>query len=141
MGGGEDALVGRNSGGWQKRQGFFLASSFVYLQAGVFIFTFITGVNSFGQQEAAELVFGVDGVLDFHQVGGHAEGIVLQVPPALLTTTGDSSSKQPDSNCTNLKSARLCDLTLFQLTTRGRYCPASILCRFVSCFYSSQSNI
>lgn len=94
----------------------------VFLQ--VFLFTIIAGVNPFGQQEAAELVFSVDGVLDFHQVGGHAEGIILQVPLALLTTTGNSSEKQPDSNGTNLKLARWCDLTLFQLTTRGRYCPS-----------------
>lgn len=62
---------------------------FFFLQA--FIFTIITGVNSFGQQEAAEVVFSVDGVLDLHQVGRHAEGVILQVPLALLTPTGNSS--------------------------------------------------
>lgn len=50
-------------------------------------FTIITRVNSLSKQEAAELVFGMDSVLDFHQVGRHAERIVLQVTLALLTPT------------------------------------------------------
>ncbi len=52
--------------------------------------TIITRVNSLGQQEAAELVFSMHRVLDLHQVGRHAERIVLQVALTLLTTTGDS---------------------------------------------------
>lgn len=53
------------------------------------VFTIITRVNSFSKQEAAELVFSMNSVLDFHQVGRHAERIVLQVTLALLTTTGN----------------------------------------------------
>lgn len=53
----------------------------------VSVFTIVTRVNPFSQQEAAELVFGMDGVLDLHQVGRHAERIILQVALALLTAT------------------------------------------------------
>lgn len=58
--------------------------------AGLFIsFTIVTRVNSLSKQKAAELVFSMYSVLDLHQVGRHAERIVLQVTPALLTTTGN----------------------------------------------------
>lgn len=51
------------------------------------VLTIITRVDSLSQQEAAELVFSVHSVLDLHQVGSHAEWIVLQIPLTLLPTT------------------------------------------------------
>lgn len=51
------------------------------------VLTIISGVNSLSQQEAAELVFSMYSVLDLHQVGGHAERIVLQIALTLLTPT------------------------------------------------------
>lgn len=49
--------------------------------------TFISRVDPLSKQEAAELFFIQLSILDFHQVGGHAERIVLKIPLALLTTT------------------------------------------------------
>lgn len=53
------------------------------------VLTVIARVNSLSQQEAAELVLSMYGVLDLHQVGCHAEGIVLQITLTLLTTAGN----------------------------------------------------
>lgn len=65
----------------------------------VSVFTIVTGVDPFSQQEAAELVFGMDGVLDLHQVGRHAERIILQVAPALLTATGNETTPRHQPVC------------------------------------------
>lgn len=76
----------------KKDKTFFvsLLQNIVDIFAGLLIsFTIITRVNSLSEQKAAELVFSVCSVLDFHQVGRHAERIVLQVTLALLTTTGN----------------------------------------------------
>lgn len=48
--------------------------------------TIVTRVNSLSQQEAAELVLSMYRVLDLHQVGRHAEWIVLQITLTLLAT-------------------------------------------------------
>lgn len=76
----------------KKDKTFFvsLLQNIVDIFAGLLIsFTIITRVNSLSEQKAAELVFSMCSVLDFHQVGRHAERIVLQVTLALLTTTGN----------------------------------------------------
>lgn len=58
--------------------------------------TVVAGVNSLSQQEAAELVFSMYGVLDLHQVGCHAERVVLQVALTLLTTAGNEFKIKSD---------------------------------------------
>lgn len=58
------------------------------------VLTIVTRVDSLCQQEAAELVFSMHSVLDLHQVGRHAERIVLQIPLALLPTTKKISEKK-----------------------------------------------
>lgn len=55
--------------------------------------TIITRVNPLSQEEAAELVLSMHCVLDLHQVGCHAERIVLQVALTLLSTTGNKKSQ------------------------------------------------
>lgn len=67
---------------------FFIWSHALASQTCSRVLTIITRVNSLGQQEAAELVFSVHGVLDLHQVGCHAERIVLEIALTLLTATG-----------------------------------------------------
>lgn len=47
--------------------------------------TLVTWVHPFSKQKAAELVLCMVGVLHLHQVGGHAEGVVLEVPLTLFT--------------------------------------------------------
>lgn len=75
-----------------KEKAFFfiyLLQNILDIFTGLLIsFTIITRVNSLSQQKAAELVFHMYRLLDFYQVGRHAERIVLQVTLALFTTTG-----------------------------------------------------
>lgn len=99
--GGEDALVCWNSGCCQEDRtcswwAHHPAKHQDWVRNTFSFYTFITRVNSLSQQEAAELVFSVDCVLDLHQVGGHAERIVLQVTLTLSSTTRnelDNSNK------------------------------------------------
>lgn len=56
--------------------------------------TFISRVHPLGQQEAAELLLRQFRVLDFHQVGSHAERIVLDISFPFLPATGTHKRKQ-----------------------------------------------
>lgn len=56
--------------------------------------TFISRVHPLSKQEAAKLLFIQLGSLDFHQVRGHAERIVLKIPFALLAST-KTNKKNP----------------------------------------------
>lgn len=56
--------------------------------------TFISRVHPLSKQEAAKLFFIQLSILDFHQVRGHAERVVLKIPFALLATT-EKKKKNP----------------------------------------------
>lgn len=65
--------------------------------------TFISRVHPLGQQEAAELLLRQLGILDLHQVGSHAERIVLEVSFPLLATTATHTRPQQEVKITSCK--------------------------------------
>lgn len=70
---------------------------FQYIRNALQVLTFVTRVNPFGQQETAELVFGMYSVLDLHQVRCHAKRIVLQIALARLTPAGNKTRSKRES--------------------------------------------
>lgn len=81
------------------------------------VLTVITRVNFLSQQEAAELVFSMDGVLDLHQVGCHAERIVLQIALTLLTTAGNKLEEKSKMRPNQIKILWLLFILDFKLNT------------------------
>lgn len=60
--------------------------------------TFVSRVHPLSQQEAAELFFRQFSILNFHQVRGHTERIVLKVPFTLLPATARQTIERLDHN-------------------------------------------
>lgn len=94
---GEDSLVRRDSWSCKQRRikinqatnnqiTLLSLRIFTYLMLVPSI-TFISRVHPLSKQEAAKLFFIQLSILDFHQVRGHAERVVLKIPFALLATT------------------------------------------------------
>lgn len=62
--------------------------------------TFVSRVHPLSQQEAAELFFRQFSILNFHQVRGHTERIVLEIPFTLLPATATQTFEKLDHDVT-----------------------------------------
>lgn len=76
-----------------KMHNYLLGKKTKFYMKNIKELTFVAGVHSLGQQEAAELIFRVLCILDLHQIRSHSEGIVLKISFTLFTTTGEQNKR------------------------------------------------